>query len=269
MRTLLCCIGRKQNQYIREFVEYYKNLGFTNILLYDNNFDDEERFEDAIGDYIKDGFVIIKDYRNRRKAQFDAYYECWRNERQNYDWIAFFDCDEFLTFTEPMKIDEFLSSEKFAEKNAVVVNWKCYTDSGLVHNDGRACLERFTEEATTTDNNHIKSIVRCIDFNRIDFSTPHNTNLPNQCNADGEEHPINRPHHKCSFKTAYIRHYSTKTIDEYCDKMIIGTPDRIWNVKRDAEKYLKEKFFSYNIPTKEKIDVIKDKLKIDMSYLLK
>ena len=62
---------------------------------------------------------------------------------------------------------------------------------------------------------------------------------------------------------------STKTIDEYCDKMIIGTPDRIWNVKRDAEKYLKEKFFSYNEPTKEKIDVIKDKLNIDMSYLLK
>ena len=54
MRTLLCCIGRQENKYIREFVEYYKNLGFTNICLYDNNREYEERFEDVIGDYVVD-----------------------------------------------------------------------------------------------------------------------------------------------------------------------------------------------------------------------
>ena len=62
MKTLLCCIGRRENQHIREFVEWYKKLGFTNIVLYDNNYDGEEDFHDAIGDYIDDGYVILKDY---------------------------------------------------------------------------------------------------------------------------------------------------------------------------------------------------------------
>ena len=39
VKTLLCCIGRKENQYIREFVEYNKMAGFTNICLFDNNYD--------------------------------------------------------------------------------------------------------------------------------------------------------------------------------------------------------------------------------------
>ena len=52
LRTLACCIGRKENQYIREFVEYNKMLGFTNICLFDNNYDGEDDFHDVIGDYI-------------------------------------------------------------------------------------------------------------------------------------------------------------------------------------------------------------------------
>ena len=39
MKTLLCCIGKEENKYAREFVEHYKNLGITNICLYDNNDD--------------------------------------------------------------------------------------------------------------------------------------------------------------------------------------------------------------------------------------
>ena len=55
MKILLCSIGRMENSYIREWVEYNKNLGFTNIVLYDNNYDGEENFEDVIGDYIESG----------------------------------------------------------------------------------------------------------------------------------------------------------------------------------------------------------------------
>ena len=78
MKTLLCCIGRNENQYIREYVEYYKNLGFTNIVLCDNNYDGEQHFEDVIGDYIDSGYVILKDYRNQKVCQLKAYNECYK-----------------------------------------------------------------------------------------------------------------------------------------------------------------------------------------------
>ena len=168
MKTLLCTIGRWENQYIREFVEHYKSLGFTNIVLFDNNYDGEEHFEEVIGDYIDSGYVILKNYRNKKECQCEAYNSCYAEYSQDYDWIAFFDCDEFLTLTKVKTIDEYLSSSSFDNYDMIHINWKCYGDAGLVKNDGRPMLERFSVPIPDNkkissyfpENDHIKSIIR-------------------------------------------------------------------------------------------------------------
>ena len=33
----LCVIGKQENKYAKEFVEYYKSIGFDHIFIYDNN----------------------------------------------------------------------------------------------------------------------------------------------------------------------------------------------------------------------------------------
>jgi hypothetical protein len=113
MKTLLCCIGRNENKYIREFVEYYISVGVSNICLYDNNRDGEEFFNDVIGDYIENGYVILKDYRNKTVCQLDAYNECYKEYGNYYDWIMFFDIDEFFSFTNSKYkiIDDYLSED--------------------------------------------------------------------------------------------------------------------------------------------------------------
>ena len=63
VKTLVCGIAKLENDYIREWVEHYKKLGFTNVVIYDNNDTNGERFEDVIGDYISEGYVIIEDAR--------------------------------------------------------------------------------------------------------------------------------------------------------------------------------------------------------------
>ncbi len=57
MKTALVAIGRRENQYAREWVEHYLNIGFNHIFICDNNRYLEERFEDVIGDYVEDGKV--------------------------------------------------------------------------------------------------------------------------------------------------------------------------------------------------------------------
>jgi len=277
MKTLLCCIGRNENQYIREYVEYYKNLGITNICLYDNNYDGEEYFEDVIGDYIDDGFVILKDYRNKKKCQLMAYEECYAEYRTQYDWIMFFDCDEFLTLTTAKTIDEYLSQEKFNDFDAIKINWMIFGDSDLIRNDGRPLLERFTKPIDYNkhvaydfpENNHIKTIARCIGVNIKFAGNPHVTNVRNQCNAAGIScgDKMMSPFTDYDFSEAYLRHYSTKTIDEYCDKMIKGFPDQNWDGSR-VQNLIETRFFNYNELTQEKVDVIKERLNINMSYLL-
>ncbi len=61
MSTLICCIEKQENLYLRDFVEYYKKVGVDNIVMYDNNDVNGEYPQQVIGDYIANGFVIYKD----------------------------------------------------------------------------------------------------------------------------------------------------------------------------------------------------------------
>ena len=59
----ICSIGRKENLYAKEFVEYYLKLGIKKIIIYDNNDIDGEKFEDVLEQYIKNKYVEIIDVR--------------------------------------------------------------------------------------------------------------------------------------------------------------------------------------------------------------
>ena len=96
----LCAIGKLENLYAKEYVNYYKKLGYKHIYIYDNNNKNEEKFETVLNEDIKKGFVTIIDYRgfrgSRDSPQFDAYYDCYEKYNKEYDWLSFFDFDEFL-----------------------------------------------------------------------------------------------------------------------------------------------------------------------------
>ena len=109
-----------ENRYVRDFVEYYQNLGFDKIFIYDNNDVDGERFEDAIGDYMVSGFVETVDYRGRKVVQLKAYEDCYSKHTSEYDWIAFFDCDEYLTFVDKSaEIHSFLMQDRLGQRQSM------------------------------------------------------------------------------------------------------------------------------------------------------
>ena len=96
----ICTLGKNENKYIKEFITHYKELGVDKIFLHDNNdigFKNES-FEDVISDYIKDDFVEIINYRGKRAPQFKIYTECYKKNNKFYDWLIFFDIDEFILF---------------------------------------------------------------------------------------------------------------------------------------------------------------------------
>ena len=53
----LCTIGKEENLYVREYVSHYKNYNIDKIIIYDNNEENGEKFEEVISDYISNGFV--------------------------------------------------------------------------------------------------------------------------------------------------------------------------------------------------------------------
>ena len=87
----ICAIARQENLYIEEFVEYYRNLGIKKIFLYDNNELKGEEFNDVLRNQILDNFVEIKNYRGMLSPQIKAYNDCYINNNNKFDWIAFYD----------------------------------------------------------------------------------------------------------------------------------------------------------------------------------
>lgn len=274
MKTLLCCIGRLENQYIREYVEYYKDLGVTNICLYDNNHDGEEHFEDVVGDYIDSGFVILKDKRNEKGCQMRVYMECYKEYKNSYDWIMFFDCDEFLTFSNPeiKNLEQALSDSRFNCFDMIHVNWKVYTDNDMIYNNHEPLLKRFTEPRLPLDyiilksdlylNGFIKPIVKG-GLEDLKFFNPHSpANVENCCTNDGKPTKGNSRIAPVNFDYMYLKHFRSKTIEEFITKVQRGWPDRI---RKESSDYMfRVIFFVDNKPTKEKLAYIKEKTGLDL-----
>ena len=258
MKKALVAIGRRENQYALEWVEHYLKLGFDHIFICDNNRRLEEHFEDVIGHYVDEGLVTVLDYRKTTGYQVGAYNEVYKQYGKDYDWMAFFDFDEFLTLGEGVTLDGML--ERCKGYDCVLINWECYGDSGLVYNDPRPVQQRFTTPLPAdlhvqydkhVENEHTKSIVRG-GMPSVRFSS--NPHIPDDrlrcCRADGtacEQTVFQEP----DFRTARLKHYITKTIEEYMvKKWAVGTGNKP-SVEAFRKKY-SERFFRYNLWTTEK-----------------
>lgn len=268
-RIAVCGIAKYENRYVREWVENYLSLGFDTVIIFDNNDIDGERFDEVISDYIDAGKVIVVDYRGKKSCQLAAYDECYKRFRDKYDWIAFFDLDEHLTLKCHANAKEYLNSAIFDKTNIVHINWMCYGDSGNLRYEAKDCLSRFASPIPYDapwrydfpENNHIKSIVRG-GLMHIYWSGALNPHTPKayyrRCDSVGKECD-DAPFVPYNFEMAYLRHYMTKTIEEWCDvKMLRGYPDQS---TASAVKFLTiDRFFMVNERTPEKERIIQEKM---------
>ena len=270
MKVALVTIGRLENRYAVEFVEYYKQLGFDHIFIADNNHEGEEHFEDVLQSYIDEEYVTIFNFRNLIAYQLKAYIKIYYKISKEYDWIAFFDFDEYLTLVKDKTIKDYLSRDCFKNINQILINWKTYTDNDLVYDDGRPLIKRFTTPMDINkivniylpENYHVKSIIKT-NIEHIYNYNPHcfyNDILANtSCNNNGTKpegiYKDKLHYQPINYDLSYIKHFPTKTIEEWVkNKFIKGTGDKNLN---DFKRMYSNIFFIYNEKTNDKINYLK------------
>lgn len=275
MKTLICCIGKQENRYICEYIDYYKNLGITNICLYDNNDIGGERFEDKIQQDIDSGYVLYHNIRGLKNLQYEIYSQCYEEYGDMYDWILFIDCgDEYLYLVNHSTIDEFLSEPKFDTFDVIHLSIMNFGDSDKIYYEDIPLNERFTVpfdfDMTYGDcmyfydgipaNYLVSSIVRGHLNVTLTFDNPHTPSNDNLscCDQYGIPYYINNPFLPYNFSIAYFKHFTTKTIDEFCDKILRGFPDKETLDDNDIEKMI-HSFFLVNKITEEKVSVIRNR----------
>lgn len=249
MKVAICCIVKLENNYIREWVEHYRNINVDNVIICDNNDINGEVLSDVIGDYIDEGFVIIENYRGKIACQCQAYHNCFMKYKGNYDWIAFFDADEFL---DTDNIKEFLNNEKFKDYDCVRVPWRVFDDSNIIEAKGDYSVKKFK---TFRYCRQCKSIVNTIK-NKNSFFSPHGPLNVNACDPNGDNCQSSNEFICDSIKekkyNVWINHYMLKTLEEYVtNKMVRLYPDQ----SEIASKRILtiERFFMLNELTDEKV----------------
>lgn len=266
---LICAIARLENDYIREWVEYHKNIGVDNICLCDNNRGDEERFEDVIGDYIESGFVILKDYRDvLPPCQTDCYTDCYTEYKDEYKWIGFIDIDEFVFTNRYKNLKDYLSEDIFNGFNMIHLNWLMYGDDGILDGTGKPVLWRgskpinvnLTTNLPFPDTYHVKSFIRG-GLDSISWENAHTANIEGRvCNGSGIECE-NKFYTPYDFTMAGIMHFTTKTAKEYIKKLKRGFCDDNHSISKE---YMVKLFFKRNEVTKEKLELFRDELGVDL-----
>ena len=256
MRSCVVAIAKYENDYIREWIEYNLNLGFDHIFIGDNNDDHIEDIFTVVNDYVKDGKVTIINIKDYNITQNQFYHHVYKNLVGSFDWVLFYDIDEFLVLNKHKTVNEYLSQEKFNDFDIIKINWKVMSNNGYVVQIDKPVLERFTKEGNNYiisynkdsiiyANNTIKSLYRtnldlmpavhCIENPKYD-------NIFKYCDNTGKE-IVNKPdfpnwslyNDYINYDDAYIKHFITKSLEEYVKYKV----KRGWSCFKDP-KYVQK-----------------------------
>ena len=268
IHVCICTLGKWENKYIREFVEHYEKYGVDKIFLYDNNDLDGETFEDVIMDYINKGFVKILNWRGIRKGLHRLMNDCYNRNFRKYDWLIFYELDEFINLHNYTNIKKFLNEKKFKNCQLLYLNSIAHTDNNLLYYENKPLAVRFPKFITLRKNVKldVKFIIRG-HLNNFKINHVHtgSKKLIN-CNSFGHKNKIHGNHATELDFNNYIDHYYSKSTEEFINKINRG------DILNNSTKYFMhkiKKYFLQNKITKKKIEMIEKGTGLNLSIYKK
>jgi hypothetical protein len=209
MRVALVCIAKMEDFYIKEWVLYHKKLGFDDIIIYENDW-----ICNLEHDFIKkikyDGIA----------RQISAYNDFIKKYKTKYDWVAFFDVDEFLVLKKHQNIKDFIN--EFNNPYGIGINWVFFGACGRLtrSENSNSLIKQFTIRQKDVDK-HIKTILN-LQSDSIMVS-PHYPNVKIMNTAKNYfTGPFNE---NGTDDIAQLNHYHHKTFDDWKDRCVRSQAD--------------------------------------------
>lgn len=264
-KICLCTVGKLENRYIREFVEFYKKFGVDKIYLYDNNEINGERFEEVISDYINNKYVDVVNRRGNRGNLIKIMDDCYQKNHNNYDWLIFYEIDEFLYLKNFNNIKNFLCQHKFDKCDAIQLNWVHRSDNNMIYYMNKSVQERFTEKGINVVKNKnnplcfVKTIIRGHLMNRTITDNHFLSKEIKSCNGFGKKSKtLGIISLEPDYDDYYINHYFGKSTEEFVNKIKRG--DILRGNNSDINNFQVYKYFEINKLTIEKLKYLEKNL---------
>lgn len=227
-KYIVCACAKNEDEYIEEWVKHHISIGFDKIIIADNN-DNPENLQIILKNYISNGIVEILPLNGYKEFQLPVYRAVVNSK--NYKWVACFDVDEFLEISPKYSnVKEMLND---CDGDCVLVNWLMFGPDGQIWKKEGRVQDRFKNPVcpicTFKENMFVKPIIKntvgeCL------FSSSHEPTFNNgeTYNIGGyfltkqEPYQLSYP---IRYKKAWLKHYYTKSFNEYIAKVSRGWPD--------------------------------------------
>lgn len=237
MKACLVTKVRDEGIYLLEWIAYHKDIGFDDIIVISNDLTDgSDMLLEALHN---SGTIIWKDVTNIPLKETNiggrAYKEAFKIVSDlDCDWVMELDADEFLDLN-GKDLNSFLND--FNKSDIIVFNWMNFGCSGQVnYDDEKLIIERFDQHlpAKMVDSSNVKTISR---KSRIKELACHvsrfNEGVVNISHSSGKEYlakdseeAVNavyrNPVFSVNYTAAKVRHYTTKSVEEYLLRMKRG-----------------------------------------------
>lgn len=278
-KVAIMAIAKNESRYIKEWLDYHRNLGIDRFYIINNDDPDENTMYDMLKDesdivqFNVPGAEELKKV-GMQEGVYNSIYQNVIKKAGDVKWLAVIDIDEFLYFN-GKSIKEFLSDSIFNDTDVIHLNWRLYGDNGQIYYEDKPVQERFpnqcplnvvynSEEAKkgVLENMFIKSIIRVSDKPTRIFI--HTTMVQNGITRRGDGTVSISPWcEPLSDDNNYVKHYNTKSLEEYinrrCSSSTTDAAHEVVDVMSRINWY-----FNENEKTPEKLAYIKERLGIEL-----
>ena len=252
-------IFKDEAKYIQEWIEFHRIVGVEHFYLCNNDSSDD--YMDKLKYYIDNGIVALFDYPGK-KVQDAAANKCLEICKNETQWLAVIDLDEFIIPKEHLTIQECINSiiERYEKINSVLdidmniyaiqMSWLYYGTS--FHKkpiaDGELVLENYLNRIAIEDNDNWCKSIYFVD--NIDYiENPHHTRADGKVCITELGEPVtflNRsPITHADY--LYVNHYTTRSEAEHLWKLTgRGWADGLVITDEHRNRLLNQGKFQFN-----------------------
>ena len=266
MKTCIITIVKDEQLYLEEWIVYHLNLGIDRLFIYEDinstsHLSITSKYKNVELRNVMDLFKIEQERAdeiirrlNLQKFQNNYFNLAYKTVKPYFDWCFIMDVDEYIT------IDDDLHTilAKYNDYDAFMLQWQNYNANGLYYKPKTpySLIDTYTE---TCGFSKIDCITRntkkiCLNCNRYDyvFMMHWPYNLSKWCLSN-----FTKSFYDKAYDHIYLRHYITKSYEEYIYKLYIRGMCHLDHRKIDD-------FFGYNpnMNDQKTIDDINRKLKL-------
>ncbi|HWT29540.1 MAG TPA: glycosyltransferase family 2 protein [Propylenella sp.] len=232
MSVCLVAIAKNEAKFLVEWLAHYLSLGVDHIFVFDNDSTDGTA---AILDVAARSRGVTRvpwPSREGESPQITAYNHALRRHVAGFEWVCFFDCDEFLVLNQDPDIHAFLGRFDLTV-GAVAINWLTFGSGGKLTSDYELVTETFRTGAPARagNNRHIKTIARAACVQRMGI---HDCVLSRgrYIHPDGE--PLVMPRKRgiatrIDHSLAQLNHYQIKSKADFEGKVLRGRAGKATN----------------------------------------